>query len=806
MSSILQELLTLPASVLEFGLTTMGGGMRALQTTFEGLSGQGSGSGWKQPPVNGPRDLDSALADFANQMIRLGRLTRPGAADVIRTLREAASSARRSFGYIDPRDPRAIALSLAMPLSAGGMMAEALLRGIVFLSALGPKRFTTSVLDFIEQVSDVGPFVSLQYKDLIDRYVDRLEREPEDAGARLELGRVYIKCGRYSDAVRELKIAARNPSTRAIAIHESSVAQYRQGKFRAAVDDAVAAMNARPDNDRARLWLWLSAQKLGGYPPNVPGSFRMELKAGIAPTTLRYENIAARIGLNKTSGGRGSAIFDYNNDGLLDVVITSAHGGSNLYRNNGDGTFTDVSVGSGLDECVNGFSIIAGDYDNDGFTDLFVSRLGWYSGIGSLYHNNGDGTFTDVTEAAGLEIWGPSFTASWVDYDCDGYLDLFVPNNVGGVFDRHVPNRLFHNNGDGTFTEVTEKAGVAGLFPAIGCAWGDYNNDGYPDLFLSGLGHACILRNNGDGTFTDVSLKAGLTHPAVGSICAWCDYDNDGWLDIVQFTWSEHEDMVHTMKTGCAPEDGLPMRIYHNNRDSTFTKRDRDIGLDGCWGTMSGACGDLDNDGNLDFMLGNGSPRMDRLEPMVVLQSDGINYRNVTFSSGLPFASKSHGVNCADLFGDGRLSIVVAAGGAYPGDLLSSVVFCPVERLGNYVNVRLTGTKSNRDAIGARVTLIAGKSQQMREVGGGTNFGCLPAEQHFGLGDRTDPLALEIRWPSGLVQRVENVPVNSTVRITENAAGFELVNFDRLARQGTPYGNHHKNDHADRILSVRHTG
>src|SRR5882724_604140 len=771
----LQKLLKLPMEALETGLNVMGGGVKALQTTLEGLSGQGSSN--LHPPVRGPQNLDGALAEFANQLVRIGRTTRPDGDDLLKTAREALASARRSFGYIDTGDPRALALSLALPLSVGSVMAEAMLRGMVFFSILGPRRFPKSTLDFMESTSDLAPFVRLQYKDLIDRSLERLKTAPQDAATRRELGRLYIKCGRYADAIAELHTAAGNPSVRGDAMYDACVAWYRSGKFQSAIEDGVAAMTANPDNERARYWLWLAAQRLNGYPASVPVRFRMDLRAGMAPTRLRYENIAARIGLNKTSGGRGTAIFDYNNDGLLDIAITSAHGGTSLYRNNGDGTFTDVSIESGVDQAVNGFSIIAGDYDNDGFVDLYVTRLGWYAGDGTLFHNNGDGTFTDVTAKAGLATWGPCFSASWVDYDCDGFLDLFIPNNAGGIFDRHVPNRLFHNNGDGTFTEVTNEAGVGGILPAIGSSWGDYNNDGYPDLFVSGMGHAQLLRNNGDGTFTDVSAQAGLTDPAIGTVCAWCDYDNDGWLDVLQFVWSDYEDVIHTMKTGRGPHDGKPLRIYHNNRDGTFTMKDRELGLDGCWGTMSGAFGDLDNDGNIDFILGNGAPPMDRIEPMVVLQSDGAKFRNVTFSAGLPFTGKSHGANCADLFGDGRLSIIVAAGGLYPGDLMTSAVFCPKERTGNYLNVRLTGVKCNRDAIGARITLLTGDSRQMREVGGGANFGCLPTEQHFGLGALTEISALEIRWPGGDLQRVESPPVNATIRIVEGESGFERVFF-----------------------------
>jgi len=190
---------------------------------------------------------------------------------------------------------------------------------------------------------------------------------------------------------------------------------------------------------------------------------------------------------------------------------------------------------------------------------------------------------------------------------------------------------------------------------------------------------------------------------------------------------------------------------------------------------MSGNCADFNNDGFLDIVLGNGSPHMDRLEPLALLQNDGRGFHNVTFSAGLPFIGKSHGVNCADLFGDGRLSIFVASGGMYPGELLTASLYCPKERPGNYLNVRLRGIKSNRDAIGARITLIRGASRQMRQVGGGTNFGCLPSEQHFGLGAGASVDALEIRWPSGLNQRVENPPVNETIRIVEGLADWERV-------------------------------
>jgi tetratricopeptide (TPR) repeat protein len=772
----IQQMMRMPLGLLETGLLAMKAGAEAMQSTIGAVTGHTTRTIQAEPPVKGPQDIDAAVSAFVNNLVRIGRLTRPDPSSLADSMGQVLKAARKSFGFLEPADPRNLALPVETALSASALMAEIALRAMSTMSVIDPDRMPKFVSDTAEMFSEVGLFAGLQYQELIAKHKERLAKVPDDSVTRAELGRTYIKCGLYDHAVRELDEAAKDPAVRALAMHEAAVAHYRAGRFVEACRAAVVSLDIEPNNDRVRSWLWLASESTKGYPDFVPAQHRMELKAGKAPTLLRYTDISNKIGLNKTSAGRGTAIFDYNNDGYLDVVIAAAHGGANLYRNNGDGTFTDVSIESGIDRCVNGFVVTAGDYNNDGHTDLFVTRLGFYGGEGNLFRNNGDGTFTDVTEKAGVKCWGPAFTASWVDYDCDGHLDLFLANNLGGLFDRHIQNRLFRNNGDGTFTEVAAKAGLVSYAPTIGSCWGDYNNDGYPDLFISsGLGKPQLYRNNGDGTFTDVSAAVGLSDFIIGSTCFFCDYDNDGWLDIVQFAWSDHEDVVHTMRTGESPSLNRVSRVLHNNRDGTFTARNREVGLVEGWGTMSGNFADLNNDGRIDILLGNGSPRMDRLEPMVLLENNEGVFRNATFSAGLPFVGKSHGTNAADLFGNGRMSILVAAGGAYPGDLLTSPVYYPSERLGNYLNIRLVGTKSNRSAIGARVTLRAGGQQQMREVFGGTNFGCLPLEQHFGLAKLDKVDSIEIRWPSGLRQRLENPPVNDTIRVTEGTDGFEKV-------------------------------
>jgi tetratricopeptide (TPR) repeat protein len=764
------------ARMIQKALTAMHATLTAMQSSLQAMTGQDGEKALAIPPLDGPQNIDAATADFANRLACIMRITVRQSPEMGKAFHEALAAARKSFRYLDSSDPRNLVFPLQFVLAMGTLLAETGLRGLVSYEAVGAQHFPKFCADILEIFTDNQLYANLEYPNLLAKYEAWLARTPDNDELRFELGHTQIKCGLYEQAASNLLQAAGNPSVRERALYDAAVALFRAGRLEEAARAASGSLAINPGNQRARGWLWLTAHKMGGYPDYIPPRHHMELKVGFEKPTVEFEDIAAKIGLDKTSGGRGIAVFDYNNDGLLDVVIACAYGGCNLYRNNGDGTFTDVSVESGLDTAVNIFVVIAGDYNNDGYVDLFMGRLGWIPGEGQLYRNNGDGTFTDVTAEAGLKMWGPVFSASWVDYDLDGNLDLFVPANTGGMFDRKTPNRLFHNNGDGTFTDVTKTAGLFTRWPTIGSAWGDYNEDGYPDLFLSnGVGQSQLYRNNGNGTFSDVSSEAGVDGTCMGTVCTWCDYNNDGRLDLLQFIWSDHEDVLHTLRHGKGPLSGTPARIYHNNGDGTFTRRDRDIGLTGCWGTMSANVGDFNNDGYLDLALGNGSPKMDRLEPAALLEYDGTRFHNVTFAAGLPFIVKGHGCTMADLFGDGRLSVLLGSGGAYPGDLLTTRVFCPKRLPGNYLNVRLRGVKSNCSAIGARVILTAGARQQYREISGGCNFGCLPLEQHFGLNDLEKIESVQVRWPSGLLQKFTDLPVNQTLLFIEGEPTWERI-------------------------------
>ncbi len=762
----------------ETGWSLMDTMLRSAQSVVGALAGEEPAKPSSEPPLQGPPNLDEAAADFGNRLALLAMMT-PFTRDVLSdSWKHILDAAIKSFGGIEPKGLRQwMALPFQLPLSFGNMFSQVGLRGLHAYYTVGLKDVAELALYGLQVFTDAEIYTTLQYNEHLSQLAEQVRLAPSDARMRFLLGDTYIKLGRYIEASQELAEAAKDPAIRPAALQQSSVANYYAGNFSQASRDGAASLALEPSNDKTRFWLWQAAQKLGGYPSEVPEALRMELKVGYHPTKVQFENIATQIGLDKTSGGRGTAVFDLDGDGYLDVVVASNHGGISVYRNNGDGTFRDASVGSGLEHCYDTFAIGVGDYNNDGWDDLYITRLGFYPGESQLFRNNGDGTFTDVSKEAGVGNWGAVFTAVWADYDCDGRLDLFISGNQGKLFEPNLSNHLFHNNGDGTFADVTKQAGISAVSPTIGCSWGDYNNDGYPDLFLSSaIGRAQLYRNNGDGTFTDVSREAGIDEISLGFISLWCDYDNDGWLDLVQFVWSPEDDMLHTLIHGKGPANGHPLRVFHNNRDGTFTLKSEELGFDECWGTMCGNMGDFNNDGYMDMLLGNGAPPMDRTEPPILYEYDGVGkFHNVTFAAGLPFTGKGHGANMADLFGDGRLSLIIADGGMYPGDMLATSVFQPKTLPGNYLNVRLTGTTSNRNAIGARLKLEAGGRSQYRLVSGGSGFGCMPFEQHFGLGDIGQIDSLEIVWPSGLKQRFENLPVNNSIKIVEGDSVWEEI-------------------------------
>ena len=553
-------------------------------------------------------------------------------------------------------------------------------------------------------------------------------------------------------------------------------------------------------------------------------------------------------------GPAGITAADYDNDGFYDLFIPDGVA-SRLLRNRGDGTFQDVTGAAGLGG-LDGVSVaLFADYDNDGRKDLFVSRTFKHN---QLFHNNGDGTFTDVTQASGIGEDCCTTVASWGDYDNDGYLDLYV----GRYLDPRtkIPttfyarngegNQLYHNNGDGTFTNVTARAGVSDGGLCLGSVWGDYDDDGFPDLYVvNDFGRKTLFHNNRDGTFTDVTVKSNTLAYGAGMSASFADYDNDGRLDIYctnirsESAWFAEAPtvwryMLNSWTQGVWITDmPLYLQIFrqsgfgfvgvfqqmasgntllHNRGDGTFQ--------DVTWKAAANPIGwfwgasfeDFDNDGWLDIYAADGWVKNDPdseielefLNNVVSRQKDyktGMffdpryfgrrswhgwernrhlrNNRDGTFSeigraAGTDLVLNSRGVASADFWNRGLMDLAVAASDDRHALLRNEL---PAHR--HWLQVELAGTRSNRDAVGARVYVRAAGTQQMREVVLGDGYGSQNSlRQHFGLGDAGEA-QVEVRWPrSGIVQHFDHVPANRIIEITEGRRDFREKHYEARGR------------------------
>ncbi len=553
-----------------------------------------------------------------------------------------------------------------------------------------------------------------------------------------------------------------------------------------------------PDDLKVRWLLNLAHMALGEYPQAVPEPYLIPPAVFESDYAIpRFPDIASALGVDTFNLAGGCVADDFDGDGFLDIVTSTwdPEGPLTYYRNSGTGAFEDLSAASRLDDQLGGLNMIGGDYDADGDVDLLVLRGGWLFDDGqirnSLLRNNGDGTFTDVTRAAGIaDPPMPTQTAAFGDFDNDGDLDLFVGNEsrleVGPPVGDY-PCQLFDNNGDGTFTDIAEAAGVRNDRFTKGVTAGDYDNDGDLDLYLSNLGANRLYRNNGDGTFTDVAPQAGVTEPSGRSFATWFfDYDNDGWLDLWVGAFDATVDDVAADHLGL-PRKGSDPRLYRNNGDGTFANVTADAGLAHAWLPMGANFGDLDHDGFLDFYLGIGDPDFQTLMPNVMLRNDGgRRFQEVTTAGGFGHLQKGHGVAFADLDNDGDQDIYHQLGGFYPGDKFANALFLNPGPGNHFLYVKLVGTKSTRSGAGARIkveieTPGGGRREIHRAAGSVSSFGGSPWRQEIGLGDASRIASLEIFWPaSGTRRTFTDVPLDTLITITEGASGFETKKLQSI--------------------------
>jgi len=541
----------------------------------------------------------------------------------------------------------------------------------------------------------------------------------------------------------------------------------------AALERFTSYLAAAPQDLEVRWLLNLTYMVLGRYPQDVPKAHLLPPSAFKSEAPMpRFRDVARSAGLGRMDIAGGTIVDDFDGDGCLDVVFSSVDYCSplRLYRNRCDGTFEDQTEAAGLLPQLGGLNAVQTDYDNDGRPDIFVMRGGWEVPMrNSLLRNNGDGTFTDVTKVAGLSSGAhATHSAAWADYDNDGWLDLFVGHE-------RTPSQLFRNRGDGTFEDVSVRAGVSATAFTKGVSWGDYDGDGFPDLYVSNYsGENFLYHNKGDGTFEEVGAKLGVQKPWLSFPTWWFDYDNDGRLDLFVASYPASLDEFVKHYLGIAPQ-AETLTLYRNKGDGTFANVSRSVGLSRVVPAMGVNFGDLDNDGFLDMYLGTGTPSFGALMPNVMLKNDaGKRFLDVTEATGTGHLQKGHGIAFADLDHDGDEDVVLNAGGAVPGDRYEEALFeNPGGTGNNWISVKLVGVKTNRAAIGAKITLRlrgagSGPLLRYREVTSGGSFGASPLVQHIGVGKARVVDTLEVSWPvSRTRQTFRSVPVNRFLEIRE---------------------------------------
>lgn len=537
-------------------------------------------------------------------------------------------------------------------------------------------------------------------------------------------------------------------------------------------------LDKKPSELEVAWLLNLAYMTLGKYPEAVPQQFLIPPSSFDSKEDVgRFIDVAFETGLKSFSTAGGVIVDDFENNGLLDVVTSGfdSCGPMHYFHNNGDGTFTDNTEKAGLSDQVGGLNIIQTDYNNDGCIDILVLRGGWeFPQRKSLLRNNCDGTFTDVTMASGLAEPTSSQTAVWVDINNDGLLDLFVGNEHGFA-------QLFLNKGNGKFEDISMKAGVSGYGDAFtkGVAAADYDNDGWVDLYVSNLsGENFLYHNNHDSTFTEVASSAHVLGSGKGFATWFFDYDNDGLPDLFVTSYFTSVDDSARTYLGL-PHNANTLRLYKNLGNGTFRDVTTEMGLDKVFMPMGANFGDIDNDGYLDIYLGTGNPSYASLVPSVLLRNhDGKYFVDVTSSSGTGELHKGHGVAFADLSNSGREDIVFEVGGATPGDSHALRVFRNPGNGNDWITVKLVGVKTNRVGIGARVKVtVENKGHDTRAiyrtVGSGGSFGASPLQQHIGLGKAAKIVSLEVYWPVSKTRQVfHNVDKNQFVEIKEFADQF----------------------------------
>ncbi|MDG1893915.1 MAG: CRTAC1 family protein [Fuerstiella sp.] len=592
--------------------------------------------------------------------------------------------------------------------------------------------------------------------------------------------RLAIACLRKAED--ENCVQCRNGDSCLLPICDAGVHEKRSGSELAARHlDRILQLN--PKHLSARWLLNVAQMTLGQYPDAVPEHLRIPLSAFASDEQFpKWQNIASDRSLDLVSLSGGVVADDLNGDGWIDILVSSWEptGQLRCYLGTGHGQFVDHTAESGLVGITGGLNLVQADYDNDGDVDVLVLRGAWLGSEGripnSLLRNDGQAGFRDVTFDVGLgRLHFPTQTAAWADYDNDGDLDLFIGNE-------QFPSQLFRNDDTERFVDVAWIANVDLSAGVKGVTWGDYNNDRFPDLYVSNLtGSNSLFRNNKDGTFTDVAQHLGVSSPSRSFPCWFWDYNNDGQLDLyVSSYWSN----LHYFVADYIGEEheAETDRLYAGNTDHGFRDVSDEVGLDHVTLPMGSNFGDLDNDGFPDFYLGTGYPAYEGVIPNRMFHNRaGTSFSDVTTPGGFGHLQKGHGVAFADFDNDGDQDIFIEMGGAFAGDAFSNALFENPGSGHHWLKVMLQGNESNRLGIGVRICATIPERQGTRSVykwvNSGGSFGANPLScQHIGVGSADSVQTLEVYWPtSDTTQRFTNVDVDQCLRIVEGEDTYQTI-------------------------------
>jgi len=636
------------------------------------------------------------------------------------------------------------------------------------------------------------------FEDILNRMPENKKITPTTKGLHDALAISYMRVGEQINCRDNHSIESCLFPIKGSGIHKN-----KEGSKKA-IKQYEAILKVFPTDLRSKWLLNVAYMTLGEYPDNVPPAYLIPPKLFESEYSIPvFENISMNMGLDVNDLAGGVIVDDFNNDGFIDIIASSwgMSGQIHYFKNEGNGNFTDKTADAGLQGLIGGLNLIQADYNNDGFLDIFVQRGAWsgFKWMGqmpnSLLKNNGDGTFTDVTISSGLFAKHPTQSAVWLDFNADGWLDLYVANETHTKEELN-PCQFYVNQKDGTFKDIAPQLGLDFTEYIKGVTAGDINNDNLPDIYISILNRPNKLMVNRGGTaiedwkFEDIAAKTNTMEP-VESFPTWFfDYNNDGLDDIFvssfdiyslkQPAWEVAADYLDEKINADFP------RLYKNTGNETFTNTTQASNLNHVLPAMGCNYGDIDNDGYLDMYFGTGAPDYRAIIPNKMFRNaKGEKFQDVTSAGNFGHLQKGHGIGFADMDNDGDQDIYAVMGGSVSGDIFQNAFFENPGNNNQFVIIRLKGTTSNRSAIGARIKVTIennnGTTQDIyNTVSSGGSFGANSLQAEIGLGNCKGIKNIAIDWPDGKPGYIDygSAKTGTILSIEEGKTNINVLNLN----------------------------